>query len=183
MRFVLPIAHGVQVRSVHNAILRNQTLWNRHRERNVGPHDGVDDIWVRYNDYRNFDPQNPAAFNDLHDSVWYPAYHDLRAIDDIIFPLMAQVKAERLGGVLITRISPGKEVKWHVDRGWHAEYYDKYAIQIAAHPQQAWHCRDGSLITALGDIYWFNNQAEHRVTNDSPEDRITLIVCLRHSKS
>lgn len=183
MRYVLPIAQGANVRGIHNAILRNQTLWNRHPERAVGPHEGIDDIWIRYNAKCNYDPRNPAAFNAEHESVWYPAYHDLRDIDNLVFPLMAAVRGERLGGILITRVPPGHEVKWHVDTGWHAEYYDKYAIQIASNEHQQWHHRDGSIVTMPGDIYWFNNQAEHRVTNNSLEDRITLIVCIRHSKS
>lgn len=189
MRYALPIASGVNVVPLHNAILRNQTLWNRQTlpgfpggVRNIGPHEGVDDIWVRYKDWNEIIAK-PHEWNMPHESVWYPAYHDLRCIDDIIFPLMAAVKADRLGAVLITRIPPGREVKWHTDNDWHANYYDKYAVQVAGNAKQAWHCRDGSLVTKPGDVYWFNNQAEHRVTNDSDEDRITMIVCLHHSKS
>lgn len=183
MRYTRLIAQGVDVLPVHLALLRNPTLWNRQRERNIGPHQGVDDVWVRYNDFAHFNPKDAARFNDEHDSIWYPAYHDLRCLDALIFPLMQNVKGERLGGVLITRISPHCEVKPHVDRGWHAEYYDKYAIQIAANSQQFWGNEDGRLVTKPGDVYWFNNQASHWVKNDSDEDRITCIVCIKHSKS
>ena len=183
MRYVKLLARGLNVLPIKLALARNPSLWNRHAQRNVGPHEGIDDVWVRYNDIKNYNPAAPQKFAEEHDSVWYPAYHDLRCLDDFIFPLMAQVRGERLGGVLITRIAPGKMVKPHTDNSWHAHYYDKYAIQIEANPQQAWLNPDGKFTSAPGDVYWFNNQALHWVTNDSNEDRITCIVCIKHSKS
>jgi hypothetical protein len=39
-------------------------------------------------------------------------------------------------GVLITRIKPGQICKPHTDPGWHARYYDKFAVQIEAAPEQ-----------------------------------------------
>ena len=185
MRHTHIVARGVNVEPTHLALLRNPTLWNRHRERlgPKSPHRGVDDIWVRFNDIRSLDPDNIEAMTEEHDSVWYPAYQDLRCLDDLIFPLMAATRAERLGGVLITRIPPGKMVRPHIDSGWHSTYYDKYAIQIAANSLQGWHNTDGTLVTQPGDVFWFNNQVLHAVTNESNEDRITLIVCLRLSKT
>lgn len=183
MRNLLQIAQGLNVLPLHNALLRNPSLWNRYPERNTGPHSDVDDVWVRCNSRRNFDKAHPEKFMAEHDSVWYPEYHDLKMVDDLIFPLMSSVRADRLGGVLITRVPAGKEVKPHVDGNWHANYYDKYAIQVAAHPEQKWNNEDGEFVSKPGDVYWFNNQATHWVTNPSPVDRITLIVCLHHSKS
>jgi aspartyl/asparaginyl beta-hydroxylase (cupin superfamily) len=93
---------------------------------------------------------------------------------------MTMVKGEKLGGVLITRIPPGAVCKPHVDPGWHARHYQKYAIQIEANPQQAFHFAGVSLVTGPGDLYWFDNAHEHWVTNDSDADRVTLIVCIKN---
>jgi hypothetical protein len=32
---------------------------------------------------------------------------------------------------------------------------------------------------APGEVWYFDNLKEHEVTNDGPDDRITLIICLR----
>lgn len=186
MRHVMKIAMGANVLPLHNAILRNDSLWNRYPERAFkgSPHEDVDDIWVRCRSRDAWDKDHPEKFMSNHDSVWYPEYRELKhALDPLIFPLMAGVQAERLGGVLITRVPAGKAVKPHIDPGWHASYYDKYAIQIASTPDQKWNNEDGELVTMPGDTYWFANNVQHWVTNESKVDRITLIVCLRHSKS
>jgi hypothetical protein len=186
MRHILKIAQGVPVLPLHNAILRNPTLWNRYPERAFkgSPHEEVDDIWVRCRARSAWDPKHPEKFMQNHDSVWYPEYNELKhAIDPLIFPLMQNVMADRLGGILITRVPAGHEVKPHIDPGWHASYYDKYAIQVASTPEQRWCNEDGEMATMPGDVYWFANNVQHWVTNTSPFDRITLIVCLHHAKS
>ena len=45
--------------------------------------------------------------------------------------------------------------------------------------EQAFHFDDAELRPLPGDIYTFDNARRHWVTNDSDEDRITLIVCVR----
>lgn len=182
-RGILKVAENIDVSLLHTALLRNETLWNRQKIRNVGPHRDADDIWVRCNDIRNLDPAHPELFMAPHDSVWYPEYDELHEIDRIVFPLMGVVKGERLGGILITRIGPGKMVYPHVDPGWHANYYDKYAVQVAGGPGQAFCFNDGFVESRTGDICWFDNQVPHWVVNQSTTDRITMIVCIRHSKS
>jgi hypothetical protein len=176
MKHLLRIATGWDITPLLLDLKRHPFLWNAHRERTVAvgtPHSQVDDIWVRYNPAGGTDQHTP------HDSVWYPAYSYLPGLRPIIRGLMHAVGGERLGGVLITRIPPGGQVLPHCDNGWHAEYYDKFAVQVASHPQQAFCYADGELATAPGDVYWFNNQESHWVRNDSPVERITLIVCIR----
>ena len=41
----------------------------------------------------------------------------------------------------------------------------------------------GVIVNMLtGEIWWFNNQAEHEIINNSADDRIHLIVDIRVSK-
>lgn len=175
MKHIMKIGSGINVMPLALQLKRNPQLWNQNSFRTSAdsPHADVDDIWVRYADISEGMPTGP------HDSIWYPAYRTLPQLRDIVFGIMGLVQGERLGGVLITKIPAGKRVKPHVDPGWHAEYYDKFAVQIESHQQQAFCYEDGKLVTAPGDVYWFNNQAEHWVINDSPVDRITLILCIR----
>lgn len=94
---------------------------------------------------------------------------------------MAIVGGDRLGMVLITRIPPRGRVEPHIDSGWHAGYYAKYAVQIKGNAGQAFHFDGESLSPEPGDLYTFDNSKLHWVTNDSDEERITCIICIRGS--
>lgn len=173
------VAEGWPVEQMLAALAAHPELWDQHAARTApegSPHHGLSDIWARYAD--------PATMRDdgSHDSIWYPAA-DVLPVRDLVFPLMAAVRGERLGGVLITRIKPGQVCKPHTDPGWHARYYDKFAVQIEAAPEQAFHFDGASLVTKPGDVFWFDNSHTHWVTNDSQRDRITLIACIRTERT
>lgn len=173
------MARGVNVDPMQAALAAHPELWDQKTERTApedSPHHGLSDIWARFAD--------PATMREdgSHDSIWYPPA-DVLPVRDLVFPLMAAVRGTRLGGVLITRIKPGQVCKPHTDPGWHARYYQKFAIQIDAAPEQAFHFHGHDLVTAPGDVFWFDNQFEHWVTNDSQRDRITMIVCIRTEES
>lgn len=158
--------------------------WNRHTMRTEAyatPHKAVSDIWVRYNDWANFDG-DPQAFNAAHESVWYPVIVDIPAAWSICRRVMRHVGGKTLGGVLITRIPPGGAVTPHVDDGWHAQHYEKFAVQVRGNKDQAF-CFDGAeLRPEPGDLYTFDNSRRHWVTNDSDSERITLIICIRRTR-
>ena len=61
----------------------------------------------------------------------------------LVFDLMRLFEAESLGMVLITRIPAGGEVKPHVDVGWHAQHYLKFALQLKSAPGQKF-CYEGT---------------------------------------
>jgi hypothetical protein len=183
---LLHIAQGVNVIPTLLEIKNNPQLWNQHAYRTSSddsPHREVSDIWVRYNDINNLDMNDPQKFNQEHESVWYPSIDKLPSIKKIAYDLMHYVNGERLGGILITKIKPGKQCYPHDDVGsWHSAYYDKYAVQLEGDCKQAFHFEEGSFSAKPGDIYWFNNQEKHWVTNDSDVDRITMIICIRTNK-
>src|SRR6266576_7118777 len=104
MKYFQHIASGIDVSAVALALARQPELWNEHNQRKEyagSSHVGTSDIWVRYNDLENL-TDDYQAYTQEHDSVWHPAYAKLPQLRPIIFALMAQVEAVRLGGVLIT---------------------------------------------------------------------------------
>lgn len=178
------LACGFDVSQAVREIDAHPEVWNRHRVRTSmygSPHNAIDDIWVRYNAWDNF-TGDMAAFNGPHESVWYPVIDILPGVKALVDQVKNHVKAQTLGGVLITRIPPGGGVAKHIDQGWHAQHYDKYAVQLKGNKQQAF-CFDEARLSALpGDLYTFDNSRTHWVTNDSEEDRMTLIICLRGTR-
>lgn len=175
MKPIRLLSSGINVQPLRDALAANPQLWDRNTARTESkdsPHHGLSDIWARFADPATMAPDGS------HDSIWYEPANVL-PVRELVFPLMAAVRGERLGGVLITKIRPGQVCKPHTDPGWHARYYDKFAIQIEAAPEQAFHFEDASLVTAPGDVFWFDNSHTHWVTNDSNVDRITMIVCIK----
>lgn len=158
--------------------LNNPEVWNIHRYRTKGPHRELSDIWVRYNPIENF-TGDMQAFNAEHVSQWYQVAEELPEAKRLSELIAQEFSAKRLGAVLITKIAPGKQCYPHVDQGWHAGFYEKFALQIKGNRQQSFHVEDCMLRTRTGDLFWFDNSHRHWVLNPSDEDRITMIVCLR----
>lgn len=169
------LREGLNVSWIHWNLMANPHLWNRHTARTApeeSPHLGLDDVWVR------FGPEEEARTGRPHFSVWYPEA-DVLGLKPFLRDLMHSVGKDVMGGVLITRIPAGASCKPHEDGGWHALHYEKFGVQIASAPGQKFCYDDVAIETKPGDLFWFNNQATHWVTNPTAYERITMIVCLK----
>lgn len=174
------------VRQLNTELSWYPELWDEFDLRTnhpASPHREMSDIVVRYNARSNY-LGDRDAFNGPHDSVWWDCAQKLPSVLPIAFELMHRVHGERLGMVLITRQPAGATCYPHTDGGWHAKYYDKFAIQLASAPRQLFHVRtheghEKQLETKPGDCFMFNNSLPHWVTNESDKDRMTMIICIR----
>lgn len=174
MSHISLVTSGIRVGHILWSLREHPELWDQNTVRTqdpASPHHGLSDIWARFA-APGVDGSQP------HESVWYPSSDTLH-IKSVVGPLVGLVHGTRLGGVLITKIPPGKTCKPHSDPGWHARFYDKFAVQIESAPGQAFCFEDDTLETKPGDVFWFDNAYTHWVVNDSPYDRITMIVCIR----
>jgi quercetin dioxygenase-like cupin family protein len=169
------LQRGLNVMPIYWALQQRPELWDQHTTRTrdaESPHHGLSDIWAR------FGPEEAAETGQPHDSAWYPCA-DMLGVKQLAHDVMHFVHGVRLGGVLITRIPAGRRCKPHTDPGWHARYYDKFAVQIASAPGQSFCFEGEALETQPGDLFWFDNQHLHWVENPTPYERITLICCIR----
>lgn len=181
-RGIRRVNHLVYVGGLVAELSAHSELWNEFDLRTnhpQSPHRELSDIFVRYNARENFTGDR-QAFNEPHDAVWWPSLDQLPSARDIVFALMHHVEGERLGMVLITKIPAHSRCHPHVDTGWHARHYDKYAVQLASAPDQAFVVDGVALSAEPGECYWFDNSRPHWVVNDSDEDRMTMIVCIRN---
>lgn len=169
------ISQGAHVAPFLWALQEHPELWNQHTTRTESPdspHHGLDDIWVRYGDPERAKDGQP------HDAFWYPGA-DVLGLKPFCHDLMRMVDGVELGGILITRIPAGKECRPHTDPGWHALRYEKFGVQITSAPGQKFCFEGEELETRPGDVFWFNNQHLHWVTNPTPYERVTMIACIR----
>lgn len=177
------LTHRFEVASLMEELAQHPEVWNQHRCRTKhprSPHREVSDIWVRYRALEDFDG-DVEKFNGPHEAVWYPVVEQIPSVKPLVFDVMRAVEGEHLGGVLITKVPAGKQVYPHVDGGWHALHYRKFAVQIAGNAEQSFCFENESLSALSGELYEFENQASHWILNPSAEDRVTLIVCIRRA--
>lgn len=168
------IRGGIDVAPIYWKLLQHPELWNQNTTRTASPdspHHELDDIWARFVDMKEADGLP-------RESVWYPAA-EILGIKPLCLDIMRLVEGTELGGILITRIPPGAKCKPHVDNGWHARRYEKLAVQITSAPGQKFCFEGQELETKPGDLFWFDNQYTHWVTNDTPYERVTMIICIR----
>jgi hypothetical protein len=186
MRPIRVLRNGVNVAPLIQQLDAAPELWDENIFRtelpygapDVNPHKKISDIIVRFNDWKNWTGDR-AAFNAEHESVWWGPYDKLPYIQPLVFDLMRLEMAEQLGMVLITRIPPHCNVAKHIDKGWHAEHFLKFGVQIKSHPGQKF-CYEGyKLETNPGDLFAFRNDITHWVENPTDFERITLIICMR----
>lgn len=170
------LERGIDVMGLQVALREHPQFWNENTARTAdpsSPHHGLDDIWVRFADSggRNIGDEE-------HESIWYPSAHALGVIP-IADEVMRRHRGHILGGVLITRIPAGRNCRPHIDTGWHARTYEKFALQIEAAPGQRF-CFDGEeLETEPGDLFWFDNSHRHWVENPTTQPRVTMIICIK----
>lgn len=156
----------------------NDDLWNEYPHRKTGAHSEMTDVWVRFGDIS----KGCESFTGEHDSVWYPSAEKIKGIKALCRNLMRDVDGERLGGVLITKLPAGSQIYPHIDKGWHAGYYEKFYIALKS-PKGSMFCfEDGNIESNQGDCYLFRNNIKHWVINDSDSERWSLIVCIKTDK-
>lgn len=181
------ISENIDVSGLLAELELNPQLWDANNQRKTyqgTPHDRMSDIWVRYNSIEKTGG-DLALMSQEHVPVWYPAWKALPSLHKIVFDLMTKVEGEMLGGVLITRVPAGLGISPHTDSGWHVEYYDKFYLTLKSSKGACFAC-DYHGIEKLepnpGEIWLFDNRKIHWVENQSPDDRITVIICIRTEK-
>lgn len=102
-------------------------------------------------------------------------YALLPKVYSAVMDLAALVKAEQIGRVLVTRLNPGGHIKPHKDFGAYHDYYDRFHIVLDG---KGCHFRSGEQIVKMmpGEVWWFYNNDEHEVWNDSDVARIHIVI-------
>jgi hypothetical protein len=177
-RFV-QLATGIDCVPVLLELNRAAHLWDRNPERRLypgTPHEAMTDITVRY---MPEDDVTMEARRLEHRNVFWPAWHALPALRPMVFALMARVQATELGGILLTRLPPGKMIQPHSDAGnWAPEFYNcKAHVTLAGSALVC--CENEAVTFAAGTVWTFDNLLVHSISNEGDRDRIVVIVSMR----
>ncbi len=176
MRNFTQLAVGMDFVPLHIALLRQPQLWTMDtfwKEKEGSYFQDVDTIYLRFPD--------KDGSGDPMEAFDQPAFDFLPEARPIIFAIMARVQGERLGRVLVNRLPSGKRVIAHSDRveGMTDKYYDRFHAVIQTNAGVDFRAGDEHAAMRPGDIWWFDNFAEHEVKNGGNSDRIHMIVDIR----
>lgn len=198
MRNFQRIATGVNTTPLMLAINRRPQLWQEDtflRHYPQGPFGEVESIMLRFPQRVVFTDKSKAAQEkklalyksnmlpgfDQHESIDYPAYAVLHEARTLVMGIFQAAAGERLGRVMINKIKPGGSIFPHADTPEHANYYSRFHLVLQSGEGVKFRCGDEWTNWEAGAVFWFNNKLEHEVINDSPIDRIHMIVDARCS--
>ena len=192
MRNFYRLITGIDVMPINLAIHRLAKLYDAWkadtylRDYPQGPFGEIESIILRFPPRSVHETEealkNHLANFDQHENVDQPIFKQIPEARPLIFGLMASVQGERLGRVMINKIAPGGKIFPHVDTPDHAKYWDRFHIVLASSPGVVFRSGDECVYMSTGEIWWFDNSKEHEVINNSPSDRIHMIVDIRTSK-
>ena len=179
------IADEVDVSRLLAQIDARPQIWNVRPERRTGdsPHRETDDVWYRYATEAAM--KEPGFSQKPHKSVWWPASKITPAVSEVTIDIWDALDypchRHKLGGVLMTRIPPGKQVYAHNDRGtWHAEHYTtKVWVTLRGNDQCVNTVEDEAMVWKPGEAWSHDNLLVHSVRNSGESERIVLILCFR----
>ncbi len=189
MKNFLRITTGIDTTPLILAIARRAELWKVDtylRDYPQGPFTDVESIMLRFpvksvvETKEELKDQNSRF--DQHENIDYPPYKLLTEARPIVQNLMAYVRGERLGRVMINKIAPGGKIYPHTDTPVHADYYSRFHVVLQSSPGVLFRAGDEQVYMATGEIWWFDNKQEHEVINNSVTDRIHMIVDIRTSR-
>ena len=178
------ILEGLKSHLVKRDLDFNPQLWGEWPLRTMyenSPHRDVSDIWLRFRDPFELAALTPEDFcMTKYKPMWYPCMGRMQNTKKIIERIFTMVDGEELGGCLITKIPPGKQVFPHRDSGYNCEHYlNKYLLLIESHPNQYFEINGEKVVGEAGQLFIFDNRTTHSVVNNSDVDRISLIMSIR----
>ncbi|MBK7951021.1 MAG: aspartyl/asparaginyl beta-hydroxylase domain-containing protein [Deltaproteobacteria bacterium] len=118
---------------------------------------------------------------DVQESRYTSLSRSFPAAREFIEAFAAEVGG-RLGRAKIVNLPPGGRVHPHVDRGQYYASRDRYHLVVDS-AGCGMSAEDEQVVMRPGELWWFDNKAEHAAWNDTSEARIHLIFDVKPRRS
>jgi quercetin dioxygenase-like cupin family protein len=122
-------------------------------------------------------PTTTEGLFDNLDAVDYPYFRDLSSVTRLLTAALEPLRWQQLGRVMVVRLKSGGVVTPHTDEGLYARYFARFHLVLKSSPACTFTAGGESVHMAQGELWWFNHQVEHSVTNGRTE-RTHIIVDL-----
>jgi ribosomal protein S18 acetylase RimI-like enzyme len=170
------LKEGVEVGPLVAAIAENSEIWEMYTQRQTMAAAQVESqaYLLRWS----------KGATDLESSHNQDECEDLGALHEmasLVAPLVDEVMKAvgeygRLGRVMLTRLPMGGQIATHTDEGYYADNYCRFHICLKAGRWNKFVVGGTEYIIKPGQLFWFNHKKPHSVLNNSPGDRLHLIV-------
>ena len=154
--------------------LNHTNLWNwlnlRRNDKTLKHYD-VDDIVLRFQSLE-YNSTYESFYNNLNCIDYFTQRYLPKTFNAVLdeFPLY------NIGRVMVAKLKAGGEIGLHIDEGLYAQKTDRYHMVVTSNPNVIFTAGSEAIEMPRGTIWWFNNQALHKVENKGFEDRIHIIV-------
>lgn len=183
MRYFRQVMSGIDVQPLLASIAEHPELFGQHSAWTAGKPETVlsqmgmaeNYIELRYNKSPAGAPAHPQTWN-------RSPFHVLIEAQKLVFDLMAAVRGEILGRVIISKMAPGDVIRPHVHEVQFGlpPIFDTYQVPLQVDPGVVFRCGDEDCYMEPGTAWTFPNQVEHAVYNNSTRrDRISMMVDIR----
>jgi quercetin dioxygenase-like cupin family protein len=156
--------------------LYHTRLWNWLDVRRLAEqsyHKQVDDIILRFQNIIG-EPDADYFYNTDHCVNYFVTQY----LPEVCKVVTGVSQNRNVGRVLVANLKPGGLIGKHIDEGLYAQHHDRYHLVVTSNPDVTFSCGDEHVTMSPGEIWWFNNQIEHMVHNNSDHNRIHIIVDL-----
>ncbi len=120
--------------------------------------------------------QGDRARRDVHESRWTTGSSRLPEARAFL-ERISEAEDAIMGRAKIVSLPPGNKVYPHVDRGEYYRVRNRYHLILQS--SGSWmRAGDEEVRMKTGELWWFDNKAEHEAMNDGNTDRIHLIFDL-----
>ncbi len=105
-------------------------------------------------------------------------YDEMVEVYSAVQWLSQAMRSEQIGRVMVARLVSNGHVKPHCDGGAYYDFYDRFHICLSG---AGCYFRVGRETVKMlpGEVYWFRNNDEHEVWNDTDTPRDHVIVDLK----
>jgi hypothetical protein len=182
------VAQGLDVAPLVVALARQPALWQFDRywkDHPVPVFREVDTIYLRmvarapYSFRSQAEKDEAMRTLDPWEASDEPCLGNLPEAAALMFDVMAMVRGERLGRVLINSMPPGSHIPGHSDIAPELKYYERFHIPLQTNTGLTFRAGDEVQKMEVGELWWFDNTAVHEVWNRGDCDRIHLIIDIR----
>ena len=125
--------------------------------------------------------QGDRLRRDVHESRWTTGSFRMPAARRFL-QSVAEAEGGSLGRAKIVSLPPGNRVYPHIDRGDYYKVRNRYHLVLQS--EGSWmRAGDEEVRMKTGELWWFDNKAEHEAMNDGAEPRIHIIFDLLPEKA
>jgi len=156
--------------------LQNCTFWNwlNLRKAEGLNHKSVDDIVLRFQTIQGLHSR-AFYFDEMECVDYFPQYYlpnTMKAVKEF-------AEDRDIGRILVAKLKPSSEIAKHIDEGLYCLNHDRFHMVVKTNFSVCFECEGIYQHMQEGEIWWFDNKAQHSVVNAGDSSRIHLIVDIK----